>query len=275
MNTTGNLWEMLCKDLQTQRTGAQAKDHALIAQRFFETASEVFVTNSPRLCSAIEIAGDVCQASGDFSSAIRYFRDGLAKSLESKNQVSAARVSAKLGLLLDQTGDASAAKYYYEQAISLYDQIHDHSQHCMLLNQLASLCWGMGERDEAVRNYQLALDMAAKLHGDTHPEVALCANNFGVACTQMGNHEMAERLHMQALGVREKCFGSHHPDVAQSMANLAVVYHGRGNYDKAQAFYKAALKTYERFPQKHAADRETVKANYEALIRRMERKASE
>lgn len=274
MNTTANLWELLCRDLETQRTGAEAREHHLIAEKFLQTAREVFASNRPRLCAAIEIAGDVCQASGELSDAAKHFKDSLSKALESESPAAAARISAKLALLLDQMGDAPGAREHYLQALELYDRGHDHSQHAMLLNQLAALCWASNSREEAVKFYQRAIEVATMLHGENHPEVGVATNNLGVAYTQMGNYAIAEVLHMQAMGIREKCFGAVHPEVAQSMANLAVVYHSQGNYDKAEAFYQAALKTYERFPQKTDSELGTVRTNYEALQRRKQKLGS-
>lgn len=271
MSTTANLWELLCKDLQTEKTDKAATEHRMIAKRFLETAKEVFAKNGPRLSAAMEIAGDVCQASGEFGDASLYFSEALGKDLTGGNRTSAARVCAKLALLLDQMGEVQRARRLYEQALDLYDGLHDHEQHPMLLHQLAALCWTSGDRTDAIKYYQKAIDTTTQLHGENHPEVAVAINNLGVAYIQMENYAMAEYLNMQALSIRERCFGAHHPDVAQSMANLAVVYHSQGNYQKADNFYRAALKIYERFPQKAGSEVETVKSNYEALIRRRER----
>ncbi len=85
MSTTANLWELLCKDLQTEKTDKAATEHRMIAKRFLETAKEVFAKNGPRLSAAMEIAGDVCQASGEFGDASLYFSEALGKDLTGKS----------------------------------------------------------------------------------------------------------------------------------------------------------------------------------------------
>ncbi|MDX2081789.1 MAG: tetratricopeptide repeat protein [Terrimicrobiaceae bacterium] len=265
MQTTANLWDVLCRDLETQRTQLAAEQHHLAASKFRETAEQVFRPASPRLCDAIEIAGDVCQASGALDGALTNFQDALKRNLAHGYIGAAARVAAKLALLQDYRDDYAAARTYFVQALELYSASHDASQRCMLLNHLASLEKRSGDVPSAIRHFQEALDSAVQMHGEVHPETALLCNNLGVAWTEAGDWVQAENSHMRALGIREKLFGAMHPDVAESLGNLAVVYHASGRWDKAEAFYQAALKTHAAFRKPGCPEMETVQANYEKL----------
>lgn len=265
MQTTANLWEVLCRDLEEQRNQTSREQHHVAAQKFKEAAHQVFQKSSPRLSDALEIAGDVCQASGFFPDAVEDFKESLARNLENGNISSAARVAAKLALLQDHEGEESGARRYYSQAIELYEAAHDYSQHCMLASNLAGLEKRAGNFPACEKHYLQALETAVRLHGEIHPTVALVCNNLAVAYTEAGDWVKAENLHMRALGIREQVFGAMHPDVAQSLANLAVVYHASSNFAKARGYYEAAMKTYLAFKKPDAPELHTLKANLEKL----------
>ena len=265
MQTTANLWEVLCKDLEAQRSHATGECHRLAAQKFKEAAQQVFRQSSPRLSDALEIAGDVCQAAGFFPDASQDFKGSLSHNLENGNITAAARVAAKLALVSEHQGEEAAARRYYGQALELYEAAHDYSQHCMLASNLAGLEKHSGNFPACERHYLQALETAVRLHGEIHPEVALVCNNLAIAYTEARDWVRAENLHMRALGIREQVFGAMHPEVAQSLANLAIVYHSSSNYEKARSYYKAALKTYLAFKKPDDPELASIKANLEKL----------
>ncbi|HRJ71172.1 MAG TPA: tetratricopeptide repeat protein [Terrimicrobiaceae bacterium] len=270
MQTTANLWEALCRDLESERQSAKAEQYHEIATRFLQSARQILRAGSPRLCDAIEIAGDVSQAAGRYADAVANFQEALEKSLALGVPASSARLAAKLAFLHDHLRDPDKARAYFEQSLSLYEQGQDHSQHAMLLNQLGALCKREGDFPAAEAYYQRAMEVARNLHGETHPEVATAVNNLGVVSMELHDFVRAENLHMEALALREKCYGAMHPEVAQSMANLAAVYHAAHEFDKARAFYSGALKIYKRFRRADDPEMQTVQENYDNLLRRVE-----
>jgi len=267
MQTTANLWEVLCRDLESQTSHPSKEQHHLAARQFKEAAIQVFPESSPRLCDALEIAGDVCQAAGFLPDAVEDFKDSLARNLKAGNITSAARVAAKLALLLDHLEKEADAIRHYAQALELYSAAHDHSQDSLLASNLAGLEKRTGNFTACERHYKQALETAVQLHGEVHPEVALVCNNLGVAYTEAGDWTKAENLHMRALGIREQVFGAMHPEVAQSLANLAVVYHSSANFKKARAYYNAAMKTYLAFKKPDSPELDSLRSNLEKLER--------
>lgn len=265
MQPTANLWETLCKDFENRRQGATSEQYVEVAKAFVESARQILRPDSPRLSDAIEIAGDVCQTYGRKQDACENFEDALRTSLRIGAWVSAARIAGKLAILLDDLGELPRARECYERAIEYYERVGDHSFHSQLLNGYASVCRRSGDSPEAERAYNRAMEVAARIHGETHPEVAIAANNLGVAYTDAGDLIRAESMHMQALATREKCFGGIHPDVAQSLANLAVVYHISRDYDRADNFYRAALDIFRRSRPADDPETASIQANYDAL----------
>jgi tetratricopeptide (TPR) repeat protein len=247
MQTTANLWDVLCRDLEDRRSDSSRDQHRAAAEQFREAALQVFRPESPRLSDALEISGDVCQASGFFDDAIRDFEDSLKHNLRNNNVIAAARVSAKMALLLDHMEKSTRAKECYLRALELFSASHDLGQHFMLLSNLGALEKRTGHRNEAIRRYAEAVELSMKLYGEVHPQVALACSNLGVAYMEAHDWIHAENEYMRALGIHEKLYGAMSPDVAQGLANLAVLYHSSGNVPKAEAFYQAALKTYAAF----------------------------
>ncbi len=269
MQTTANLWEVLCRDLETQRQSVKAGEYHDVAKNFLENARKVLRPDSPQLCDAIEIAGDICQAAGKHDDAIGNFEEALNKAVEIGAKPSAARLAAKVAMALDQRDETEKALKAYERALSLYEESNDRSQHTILLNQQGSLYRRSGDLETAAKCYERAMDVAVKYFGDRDPEVASAANNLGVLCIEAHDFVRAENLHMQALSIRETSYGALHPDVAQSMANLAVVYHSTGDLQKANGFYAGALATFKRFRPDSDPEVTTVRENHEALLQLM------
>ena len=267
MQSTANLWEILCGELEARRQENSRENHRDAIKHFKETALQVFPPTSPRLCDALEISGDVHQASGYLQEAAEDFNDALTRNLEQHAVSAAARVAAKLALLQERLGQDAEAIRNYTLSLELYDAAHDHSQHCLLANNLAALEKRAGDFTACERHYKQALETTVQLHGEVHPEVALVCNNLGVAYNEAGDTVSAENLHMRALGIREQVFGAMHPEVAQSLGNLAVVYHTGGNRAKARAFYEAAIKTYESFKKPGAPEVASLRAGLEKLER--------
>lgn len=265
MQPTVQLWETLCNDLESRKQSSPPGDYVRVATDFAVAAQQILRADSPKLVDAIEIAGDVCQSCGALAEARGFFQESLSIARTNDNRPSAARISAKLAMLADSLNDLTAARDLYRSAMDDFEKLGDHSLHSPLLNGYASVCRRLGDSMEAERAYSRAMELAARIHGETHPEVAIAANNLGVAFTDAGDLVRAENLHMQALAIREKCFGGMHPDVAQSLGNLAVVYHTSRDFDRAEGFYRAALDIYRRFRADDDPEVAAIRANAEIL----------
>ena len=265
VQTTANLWDQLCRELESSRSVLTVEKLRLAAKQFKETAAQVFRNGSRRHCDALEMAGDICQETGYFAEAAADFEEALAQNLEARHLPAAARIATKLALLFDQQEDVANARKYYARALELFESAHDRSQHCMLLSNLAGIERRAGDFKAAEASYLKALDVSIGVHGEIDPEVALVCNNLGVAYGEAGDWTQAETLHLRALGIREQVFGSMNPEVAQSLSNLAVLYHSSGSLAKAERYYEAALKTYAATRLPDDPEIASVQANFENL----------
>ena len=79
MQTTSNLWEVLCQDFASEQKAAQAEDCCLIARKFLSAARQVLRPDSSRMCDALEIVGDVFQAAKKPQEALEFFEEARLK----------------------------------------------------------------------------------------------------------------------------------------------------------------------------------------------------
>ena len=262
MQNTASLWVLLCEELEARRAKESAEDHSDAARKFEDAAKQVFQKHPARLRDALEIAGDIHQASGAPDAARRCFKEALE--FETPPAAPRARLATKLAMLCESQGDPDA-RGYYVMAIEAHDHGLDRTEVPTLLNNLGGLHRLYGDLPAAEQTYNRALSEAVAVHGPHHPEVALIANNLGVAFTDSGNLPKAEEAHMRALQIREVIFGANHPDVGQSLANLAVVYHARGLNEKAERFYRGAMDTLSHFYPPDDPQLQRIRANHDRL----------
>jgi tetratricopeptide (TPR) repeat protein len=263
MQNTANLWQILCHDLEERQVKDSAEDHSAAARRFEDAAKHVFQKHPSRLRDALEIAGDIHQASGANDEAARCFAE--AAEVQGMATPQEARLATKLAILSEKLGKLEDARKWYTAAIKAHDRQKDHAELPTLLNNLAALHRACGDFPAAEKAYIRALSEAVAMRGADDPEVALIADNLGVAYADHGDFAKAEDQHLRALQIREKNYGSRNPDVGQSLANLAMVYHARGLSTKAERFYHSALETLSYFYPPGEPRLERIRESYENL----------
>jgi len=244
---TANLWHALCKDLETGRQSPEVTEHIAAADAFVMAARDMFKTRSPRLCEALEIAGDVHHSGGDYAVARERFEEAMALAVTIPDAAVRARLSAKLGVVCELGGERSAAFHHYETAITHYLHAGDRSQVSTLYNNMAGLAFQQGDFKTAKDIYSKALEESFKRGGENNPEAALLCQNLGITLEMLHDYNSAENYLMQSMGIRERMYGATHPEVARSLHCLGSLAHYKGEDDRARQFYEASLATFRRF----------------------------
>jgi len=247
MQTTANLWETLCADLQARRTDSAREEYLRIATDFAEAARCVLRPGSNRLADAWEIAGDICRDAGGNQEARKFYLEAFSIAEGHSLDAQAARIAAKLAENFSVPGEEAQSISHCEKALHHLDAAGDHSQHTYLLSLKAARQRELGQPQAAADTYQEAMEMVEKLHGKNNPDLAVLWNNLGIALMECGDLAAAEKAELQALELREKLFGANHPEVAHSLANLGVLYHYRNEPVQASRYYSAALDIYGHF----------------------------
>mmetsp|Transcript_17049 Transcript_17049/g.25562 ORF Transcript_17049/g.25562 Transcript_17049/m.25562 type:complete len:165 (-) Transcript_17049:652-1146(-) len=90
-----------------------------------------------------------------------------------------------------------------------------------------------------------ALAIDEKVHGEDHPDTAMCYNNLGMVAQEIEDNSDAANMHEKALSIREKVLGTNHPDTAQSYNNLGLAMHSKGDLKGSYKMLQKALAVYK------------------------------
>jgi tetratricopeptide (TPR) repeat protein len=103
-----------------------------------------------------------------------------------------------------------------------------------------------GKYSEAIPIAERALDLAKRLYGPEHLEVAKSLGTLAILQVSQGRYAEAESLYKRGLAIKEKALGLEHPDVGLSLNNLAILYRRQGRYTEAEPLYKRDLAILEK-----------------------------
>ena len=124
----------------------------------------------------------------------------------------------------------------YSDIETLFQTTFDRNPDCwMAYNNLGLALAGRGQVDEAIADYQKALEV--------NPNIAEVHSNLGIALVGRGRVDEAVTHYRKALEIN--------PDYAANHVNLGVALAGRGELDEAIGHYRTALKIDPDFPAAH------------------------
>jgi tetratricopeptide (TPR) repeat protein len=160
----------------------------------------------------------------------------------------------KLGQLLDQKGDRSAAKTYLLKTHTILLKVKPPDQLAIFRSarRLAFLCDNLGQSEEAIGFYEKAIAAGTQLEDLPYSDLGTMLNNVALIFRKLGRQKAAEPYYLHALQIYEKQLGANHPDVASVLNNLAVFYTNERRYTEAEKIHLRALAIREKaYPVAH------------------------
>lgn len=110
-----------------------------------------------------------------------------------------------------------------------------------LFHDLAAVYDEMENADEALKNYQLAVELQEKHFGRRHEETAETISNIAAAYDRVGNQEEALKYFEEALDIRRELFGEEHVETATSINNIGTSYYEAKKYTDAIFYLEKAV----------------------------------
>jgi tetratricopeptide (TPR) repeat protein len=110
-----------------------------------------------------------------------------------------------------------------------------------LLNSMGRYELTQGIFDQALQFYQEALQLALKIHGQGHVDVAASYHSVGVTLGKLGKHAEALEYDQKALMLRKALLGEKDLDVAKSYNNVGYTLGKLRKYEDALEHYQNAL----------------------------------
>ena len=181
-----------------------------------------------RLWTILNEKLDTLRATNRLPEAIRIAETAveIAKRAFKGNETPLAISFEKLGQLLEQKGDYTAAEANLLKAHAILEKAKPPDQHAIYRSarRLASLCDGLGQSEEAVNFYQKAIAAGTQIDDVPYSDIGTMLNNIALILRKSGRQKAAEPCYVRALEIYEKQLGPDHPDVASVLNNLAVFY---------------------------------------------------
>ena len=117
----------------------------------------------------------------------------------------------------------------------------EHPDTALSYNLIGIVYNDLGKYSNALKYYQMALDIQERVLDKEHPNTASLYNNIGIVYSILGDYNKALDYHRLALGIWEEVLGKEHPKAAVSYMEIGNVYLDLGKYDKALIYFKQAL----------------------------------
>jgi tetratricopeptide (TPR) repeat protein len=185
-----------------------------------------------------------------FKEAEQLIREGLQLADQLHLPANAAEVASgrsALGRIFVQNGN-------YDKAVPVLDPIVRHPPEGVegqivlaeTLTALALAKQNTGHYKEADSLNQQALELDRRLHGSSHPRVAIDLANLGTTKVTLGQFTEAEKLYREAAGIFEAWYGADHPQTAQIKSFVALVVMRSGKDKEAEKLLRDVLPTQER-----------------------------
>ena len=172
---------------------------------------------------------------GDSSSAETLLEKVLQ---DAETQAQAGATAAfRLGKLAEDRIDYRKALEYFEKAVQLAPENAEY------LNEVGLLLVELGQYDQAISNYEKALEIDIETLGPNHINIAKYWNNLGGAWKEKGEYDKAIEFYEKALESDIQISGPENSKVAIYWNNLGGAWRVKGEYDKAIEFYEKAFES--------------------------------
>src|SRR5213596_3896716 len=198
-----------------------------------------------RLWTILNDKLDTLRATNRLPEAIRIAETAveIAKRAFKVNETPLAISFEKLGQLLEQKGDYTAAEANLLKAHTILEKAKPPDQHAIYgsARRLASLCDSLGRSEEAINFYQKAIAAGTQIDDVPYSASGTMLLNIALILRKSGRQKAAEPCYVRALEIYEKQLGPDHPDVAAVLNNLAVFYTNERRYAEAEKIHLRAL----------------------------------
>jgi len=142
-----------------------------------------------------------------------------------------------IGLLAWHQNDYPSARRYFDESLSIREEIGERKDVAGSLVNLGNLAAEQGDFETARSLYEQSLPITR----ETGHRVweGMCLLNLGNVSGELGDYEAAESYMEQSLTLRREI--GHREGIANSLDSLGVLASGRGELAKARAYLEEAL----------------------------------
>ena len=187
---------------------------------------------------------DCFRAKGELDEAMRLVDQALAIAvvkIDTTDNLYNGLIHKKALLFSDKRQLPQAAALFYRN-INIYNSKSTISDTGLALsyNGIGTVYLYQNRLDEALKEYQLALQTFEKSHHTRNSNYASSLQNIGIVYSMTGNYENAEQYFLKSLRVNQEVLQSNNPKLASLYLNMGRFYQIVRNDAKAIEYMKLA-----------------------------------
>lgn len=191
---------------------------------------------------SLRAAGNLNEALHAANAAVEKSQQTLGPDLDSIDAFASALEIR--GDIHRELGNHEAAREDYRQAI---DQLQDRPDRFGQIGRLHAALGAAhdaaGRGEDAVRNWQLAIQFFERHEPPLLLDIAAMANNLGFITKASGDLETAEAHFLRALEILHSQLGQEHEQTATVSSNLGALYQAAGFFEQAREMHMISLET--------------------------------
>jgi tetratricopeptide (TPR) repeat protein len=203
----------------------------------------------PRTLKAQQVLGYVLNRLGRTADAEALLRAALATAEASQGRDGAQALSLghSLGLNLSDQGRAADAVALLERIVAdSAARGDDPTESLTIRNTLAIARVRLGQREQALVDFQAVLAARRAALGNEHPETISAMGNTGSILGVLGRYDEAVVLQREALELATRVRGAEHPATLGDASNLGGTLMQLGEFDEAVAILRSVLEARRR-----------------------------
>jgi len=189
------------------------------------------------LARVLNGSGILAHMRGDFLKARYWYEQALCVQQEIGNMRGTADALGNLGVLAVAQHDYSQAKVYYEQCLTLFMELHDNWGIANTLSNLGIIYREHGDYLQAERLYNESLALKEALNDKFG--IAATLDNLGLLATAQGDYNRAIHLHNESLSLRQEL--GDQSGISNTLANSSLALVRQGSYVEATRRLKESL----------------------------------
>ena len=186
---------------------------------------------------ALNGAGSLAYAQGDFDSARTRFEEALAIRRALGDQTGIASSLNNLALIEDEQANYACAEALHAESLAIRRQLGDQYEIAMSLNNLGAVAYMQADYARAAALWDESLAIRRAL-GSKHG-IATALHNLGSVAQELGQHARAEALHAESLQLHRELGDKR--GVALSLNKLGEVASDQGEYSRAAECHEESL----------------------------------
>ena len=237
-------------------TKPEQGDRIDLLERLLQEYSEDTEASSRTRLELLNQLGQAHQSIREFEKAKFYFQQAIELSNEIDDKRSEAEALYELGMVYLSQREFKQARLLYEKSLNLKTQIGDRRNSAANYHQLGIVAQELREYGEARQNYQQALAIYIEF-GDLYSQ-AKTHHNLGAVAQELQEYGEARQNYQQALAIFIE-FGDRYSQ-ASTYHQLGIVAQALREYGEARQNYQQALAIYIEF-----GDRYSQSSTYEGL----------